>query len=350
MAAAYLSAGFTPLECYLYHFLCRNTSRKGYVSTRWIERQFRAKLNPPPATVLLKNKLQFYQFYKKHNLPVAELLAVIEYGGLLPLRCPSTTQPTTDLPVVRTVQDLRQLLAGISTECLVAKPLASLGGKGMMLLKRTGPDRLIDLSSNEPITAEQLFDRMVADITARQVREDSATGYLLQEHITCHPVMNPLKGKALNTVRIATLRDTAGKIHFDFAMLRIAKPDSVTDNLHKGGVVAGIEPAEGTIANVTYGYETAEGPYVERKNRDLSALFPEGKVPQWHDLLQLAITAHSLLPKVNSVGWDVALSTKGPILIEGNDNWDMVIAQIIDGPYLASRRKPILAAYGLTSR
>ncbi|MEO0079452.1 MAG: sugar-transfer associated ATP-grasp domain-containing protein [candidate division WOR-3 bacterium] len=343
MVAAYIGGGFTPLECYLYHFLCRNVSRRGYVSTSWIERQFRPALNRPNQTILLKNKLQFYRFYKGHNLPVPEVLAVMEPDS------PQFSSTTSQPPIIRTAEELRQLLAETGVATVVAKPLASLGGKGTMLLKRIGPDQLLDLGREEPITIEGFYRRMMADITTRQVREDSATGYLLQEQVVCHPSLNPLKGKALNTVRIATLRDPSGTVHFDFAMLRIAKPTSVTDNLHKGGVVAGIEPLEGKISNITYGYETDEGPYIERKSQDLSALFPEGKVPRWHDLLNLAITAHSFLPGVNSVGWDIALSTHGPVLIEGNDNWDMVIAQVIDGPYLTPERKEILAGYGLTA-
>lgn len=337
MGSLFLTKGFTPLEFYLYGFFQKGKSTNGYVPNRWIEREFRAKLNPMPYAGLVKNKLLFFHFYARRRLAVPRVLGLYhpDFG---------TTREDTYL---RSLYDLERLLEGVKFQYLVAKPPCSLGGKGMMLLERAAPDELRNLETGEIMNIEDFYNHMRADIRDRQVREDSCTGYLIQEYVKCHPSMNPLGGKALNTVRIATLKDSSGEIHLDFAMVRIAKPDAVTDNLHRGGVVAGVDLSTGCIKDATYGYETDEGPWVERKPKDIGSLFANRKVPQWEQMVQTVVKFHTALEGVRSVGWDVALSESGPVVIEGNDNWDMVIAQIIDGPYLRPERVKLLKELGL---
>ncbi|WP_189261318.1 sugar-transfer associated ATP-grasp domain-containing protein [Streptomyces fuscichromogenes] len=41
--------------------------------------------------------------------------------------------------------------------------------------------------------------------------------------------------------------------------------------------------------------------------------------------------AHDLFPCVGSVGWDVGLSDRGPVVLEGNPNWGMNVPQLMPG-------------------
>ena len=47
-------------------------------------------------------------------------------------------------------------------------------------------------------------------------------------------------------------------------------------------------------------------------------------VPGWPMLLQTALAAHAEFTDIYTVGWDLALTTEGPVVIEGNVNWDVV--------------------------
>lgn len=337
MGISFLDKGFTPLECYLYQFYKKAKSTDGYVSSRWIEKVFRPKLNSLPFVRIVKNKLVFYYYYNRRKLPVVKV-----FGFFHPTRGFTARRGN-----LRNIADLKKLLTSIKAKRIVAKPSCTLGGKGMMLVESLRSDKLFDVYEEREITLDDFFDQMLADITIRQPREDSCTGYLLQEYLSPHPLMNPLKGKALNTVRIATLRDASGAVHPDFAMIRIGKPTSVTDNLHKGGVVAGVDLETGRISQAIYGYEQDKGPWVEKKNLDIGSLFKQRKIPQWERMVETVQRFHDTTPGINSIGWDVALSRDGPVVVEGNDNWDMVIAQIIDGGYLTPRRREIFSGYGL---
>lgn len=37
---------------------------------------------------------------------------------------------------------------------------------------------------------------------------------------------------------------------------------------------------------------------------------------------------HSFLD-LDSIGWDAAITEEGPIYVEGNDNWDIVLVQAV---------------------
>lgn len=337
MGTAFLGEGFTPLECHLYEFYKKAKSTDGYISRKWIEKEFRPKLNPFLYVRIVKNKLVFFYFYNRRKLPVLKV-----FGLLHPL-----TGFTTRRERLRSISDLQRVLAGIKGRYLVAKPPCTLGGKGMMVMKPLKDGKLYDVQREEEISLEGFYTRMIDDITLRQPIQDSCTGYLLQEYLPPHPSMNPLKGKVLNTVRIATLRDVSGNVRTDFAMIRVAKPSAVIDNLHKGGVVAGIGVESGEVSSITYGYERDEGPWVERKDIDLGDSFKRRRIPQWEGMVEMVREFHEVTPGINSIGWDVALTKKGPVVVEGNDNWDMVIAQVIEGPYLTPSRRKILKGYGV---
>jgi hypothetical protein len=45
----------------------------------------------------------------------------------------------------------------------------------------------------------------------------------------------------------------------------------------------------------------------------------------------LALRAHRVFYDFPSVGWDVAVTPEGPVLIEGNYNWNVVLTQQAGG-------------------
>ncbi|CAA0081845.1 Uncharacterised protein [BD1-7 clade bacterium] len=47
-------------------------------------------------------------------------------------------------------------------------------------------------------------------------------------------------------------------------------------------------------------------------------------VPGWRMLVQTVLAAHVEFTDIYTVGWDLALTTEGPVVIEGNVNWDVV--------------------------
>ena len=58
-------------------------------------------------------------------------------------------------------------------------------------------------------------------------------------------------------------------------------------------------------------------------------VYPEIPIPFYRESVDLVLKAHKLFPSFQTVGWDVAVTPDGPLLLEGNHNWDMEMLQIV---------------------
>jgi hypothetical protein len=54
----------------------------------------------------------------------------------------------------------------------------------------------------------------------------------------------------------------------------------------------------------------------------------------WDHVLKLCTTAAEATPGLRSIGWDVVLAPDGPVLIEGNRDWGILMSQAAGGGFL----------------
>lgn len=59
------------------------------------------------------------------------------------------------------------------------------------------------------------------------------------------------------------------------------------------------------------------------------------KIPYWEEIIKMVTEAAWIVPQVRTVGWDIAVTKSGPLIIEGNDNWNKNVFQI---PYDEGRQ------------
>jgi len=52
------------------------------------------------------------------------------------------------------------------------------------------------------------------------------------------------------------------------------------------------------------------------------------ELPHWPEVKAIALKAATVFPWARSIGWDIAISDRGPILIEGNAEWSTSLLQI----------------------
>lgn len=136
---------------------------------------------------------------------------------------------------------------------------------------------------------------------------------LLEEVVTQHPAMSELHPHCVNTCRVITLLKD-GKQNVVAAYLRIGNGKFV-DNFNSGGMVVPIEEDRGEII---YPALNKQGELFEV--HPLTGVSIKGfRVPQWDLVLDLAQKASTVVPQVGLVGWDIAITEKGPLIIEGND-------------------------------
>lgn len=144
-----------------------------------------------------------------------------------------------------------------------------------------------------------------------QIRELPAgivEGYLMQ-----HPEMSRFSKRAVNTLRVVSVFAN-DRVNILYAAFRMAGGDAVVDNFHNGGVLALIDLEEGIVMTDAIDlsgkiYEThpATGETIKGF-----------AVPYWNEVKALIDKAGRIVDGVGYVGWDIAITEQGPVLIEGN--------------------------------
>ena len=155
--------------------------------------------------------------------------------------------------------------------------------------------------------------------------------YLVQQIVVQHPLMASLHPESLNTMRLVTIRDQhTGKIVVFPSILRIGTGHSFVDNTSKGGLAVAVDLETGHLGE--YGFYKPEYGTRTRVHPDSGIVFSTFRIPFFKEAKEQAIKLHSMLPTVQSIGWDIAIGERGPVFIEGNDNWEINGPQICNGP------------------
>ncbi|MBR2667627.1 MAG: hypothetical protein IKD96_05680 [Oscillospiraceae bacterium] len=173
---------------------------------------------------------------------------------------------------------------------LVVKPIDATCGVGFALL--TGEDL------KDP---DALYDRLMASGQT-----------LAEEFIVQHPEMSRLYPDSVNTLRIVTIT-VNNHPRIVFSSLRVGNGKQV-DNLNAGGLALVLDRETGLITK----------PAVDKENRVFTAHPITGTnfigftPPFYQEAVALVKRAALVEPRMGYVGWDVAITERGPILIEAN--------------------------------
>ena len=144
-----------------------------------------------------------------------------------------------------------------------------------------------------------------------RLRERGQT--LCEEIIRQHPDLNAIWPGSINTVRMVTiLKD--GKAHVVAAYLRVGNGPRPVDNFNNGGMVVPLDRETGVI--LCHARDKA-GRFYEC-HPVTGTRFQGTRVPMWPEILALLQDAAQVVPSIRYVGWDVAVTPEGPLLVEGN--------------------------------
>ena len=137
--------------------------------------------------------------------------------------------------------------------------------------------------------------------------------YLVEEAVKQHPEMNVLYPGSVNTLRIVTLM-VDNQPHFLYALLRVGNGHSHVDNISSGGMYTLID-SNGALQFPAFCDKT--GQYYD-KHPITGTQFTGFTVPLFKQAVQLCLNATKVKPGLAYIGWDVAITEDGPVLIEGN--------------------------------
>lgn len=154
------------------------------------------------------------------------------------------------------------------------------------------------------------------------LREFPGDKILVQEVLKQHHKIAELNPYCINTIRIITIRGKSGRIQVFAAFLRLgASKDSFVDNRAKGGLGVGIDLSKGVL--MKYGFVHDEFGLKEEQHPLTGVEFAGYEIPFWKEVVDLVKNAHAQFYSLQSIGWDIVITEKGPVLLEGNDDWEI---------------------------
>ena len=148
----------------------------------------------------------------------------------------------------------------------------------------------------------------------------------LEELVKQHPDMNKLCKKSVNTMRIMTFNDH-GKSRIIWMGLRVGNGINSIDNFHAKGMAVNIDINTGKLVGNAIDKnlnEYEEHPFTHVK-------FDGFQIPCFEEAKKMVLEASLRSDKILVVGWDVAISDKGPVIIEGNRRPGFDIVQVLSG-------------------
>jgi hypothetical protein len=286
-----ISNGYLPIEYYklgLYE-----KSIDGYISIRQGIR-LEKLMNERMTGVINFDKWQQYCFFKANELSVPEVYGVLMGARGLMFGVVGETLAS----------DFKSVMARIPTPFAV-KPYDGAHGDGFCIVNS------ISLEANEIVfrgKGSEKLDRWLLGVV------ENKHGLLLQELISSHSALHVFGSSALNTIRLVTVRDSAGAVHPVAALLKMARVDSLVDNIGAGAIAAHIDFENGRLSEA-FSWPR-EGLWTSHP--DTGAVIEGFEVPFWREAISLAINAHERLTSGSSLSWDVAITDRGPVLLEMN--------------------------------
>ena len=161
------------------------------------------------------------------------------------------------------------------------------------------------------------------------------------EHVTGDNAFDPLRTSNIirRSARPARRLRPRDEPQLIIAALRMPVGNSSVDNFAAGGLASPIDLETGRLGPAVY--KDPRKPDVDH-HPDSGQQIAGEVVPFWNEVLDLRLHAHRCFPKVATVGWDVALTTEGPKLIEANPGWCVEVVQMAHGKPLGETAWPEL--------
>ncbi len=163
----------------------------------------------------------------------------------------------------------------------------------------------------------------IKDVFLQLISENDGHGYVLEEKIVQREEMARFNPSSVNTVRIPTLLTDKGVKIFN-PVLRLGRVGSFVDNAAHGGILAAIDPESGIV--YTAGRTERNETFVQHP--DSKVIIPGYVIPEWENLVVTVKKAAMVVPTTRYVGWDMAYSDKGWVIVEGNNYGQPSILEI----------------------
>lgn len=255
-----------PSEYYLYDFEKASFEKRSTFMTRQLTNRYYSVINAKKFRKVLDKKNLSYKVFKDYY--------------------------KRDLICVNKEEDKEKFLKFIKDkEKFILKPFSGHSGDGIEILSTS------DFSSKE-----ELFDYTM-----------EKAPYVAEELIKQSEGLGCFHEKSVNTIRVVTFQYKED-VSILWAFLRTGQGGYSVDNMGAAGLGALIDEKTGKIISDGVNWRGDK----EKCHPDSKIQFKGFQIPRWDEAVETAKNLATELSEMHCVGWDLALTDKGWVLVEGN--------------------------------
>lgn len=296
-----------PHEYYLYYLYDKGMPeqyRAKFVS-RYTRDVFLEKLNPLGYILLARNKYITKIILKSLDIPTPEMIFLYDpQAGL------------ESAYVVKTPETARQKLIEFGNRPFVVKVLEGEHGKNINIyssLESTKDGFTAMHLNGEKHSLDQLLNfagknqRLLFEAKLRQI-----------------PTFDAINPTSINTLRLLTLLHPNGEAELIYGLIRMGRKGRWVDNSGKGGnVMAILNKETGRFENiVSFAHYKSYEPLTHHPDSGIDLVNFE--IKNWQEIKNQVFDFHRKLSWLKAIGWDVAITEEGPVIIEINNRWDII--------------------------
>lgn len=215
-------------------------------------------------------------------------------------------------------------------------------GRKLLLLNRDSERDLADFIKQSPeIIAKptnsscgqgvQLIDTTAFENTKQLLDHLLSTGpCVIEERIIQSPQLAMLHPSSVNCARVATFL-TGDKDHYEVEVfnpfLKIGRGASLIDNgVSVRGIIVKIDKETGILC--TNGCDEASARFTQHP--DTGITLKGYQLPDWDQAIQMVKELALVLPENRYIGWDLAHTERGWVIVEGNARGQFIGQQMAD--------------------
>lgn len=283
-------------EYYEYEFeKCTKEFRETFLG--WTEQGYYLRtLNPVKYYTLARNKYLAHLCLEKAGIPMPELLGYYN---------PYKTDAMTDFSALLIELQEKNKVP------FVIKATESSHGEGVYVVdyvSQTKEGTSLHLINGKTIALNEVLkhdDELIVESLIKQTKQ-----------------FNSFNKTSVNTVRFMTTLYPNGEAKVIATWMKFGRLGTYVDNAGSGGNIdACVNVETGQICKVVefQGFRSTK----KINHHPDSGIQLEGTIIEnWEEIKSKVIEFQKSFPFVKAVGWDIAITDDGPVVIEVNDSWD----------------------------
>lgn len=245
-------------------------------------------------SILIDDKILCHEILESNGFPVPEILFSLVGGKFYKkhkIICES---------------DVVRILSEVKESRVFVKYYNSGAGSGVFIITKKNDKFFID--ENIEATPSNLIKRF------------SEGSFFFERQIIQETTLREFNPDTVNTIRVLTYKNKVVS-----AAIRFGGKGSFVDNLAKGGAAVSLDIETGLTGE--YG-EREFDPNKYYEHPDSHIKFANVKIEQWPEVKRLVEDVCKCLPYYKSVGFDIATTDKGPVIIEINNGAGVYLSQM----------------------